>query len=71
MLPFEVLFQLVLFTECFWTDSTEERLRIHVDQHVVLQICALYASVLALFTFEPFVFRMYAAVLVQVTFEGK
>ena len=42
-----------------------------MDQHVVLQICALYASVLALLTFEPFVFRMYAAVLVQVTFEGK
>ena len=66
-----MLFQLVLFTECFWTYSAEERLRIQVDQHVVLQICVLYASVLALLTFEPFVFRMYAAVLVKVTFEGK
>ena len=71
VLPFEVLFQLVLFTKCFWTYSAEERLGIHVDQHVVLQICALYASVLALFTFEPFVFRMYASMLVKVTFEGK
>ena len=66
-----MLFQLVLFTKCFLTYSAEERLGIHVDQHVVLQICALYASVLALFTFEPFVFRMYASVLVKVTFEGK